>query len=121
MDAAPFQVYKYERRGRSPAWVVLGQKQAGGLRYVAYWYVGVLVVPTKPRKMPLSMEPPAVRGAVKIPLPFVGLTLEATVREPAPVAPGAPTAGNCRRIVAGTVKVPRPAVVVQMKVVESEV
>src|SRR5207253_7018498 len=63
-------------------------------------------------KNPASIDPPAVKGAVNVPLPAVGFMVEKTLRKP-PVVPLAftATAGNWLRIEAGTVKVPGPAVV----------
>src|SRR5207237_10070842 len=68
-------------------------------------------------KNPASIDPPAVKGAVNVPLPAVGFMVEKTLRKP-PVVPLAftATAGNWLRIEAGTVKVPGPAVVKHEKV-----
>ena len=51
----------------------------------AYWYAGVPAVPVKLKNKPASIDPPAIKGAEKRPLPVVGFTEEATSRKAAPV------------------------------------
>src|SRR5437762_2114008 len=72
--------------------------------------------PSRLRNVPLSIEPPAVRGAVNV----AGATAEANSRKPPAVVDDADTAGSCVRIEDGIVNVPAPALVVQMNVHVSE-
>src|SRR5215831_2550319 len=64
------------------------------------------------------MELPLANWAVNFPFPSVGLGVDWTRRKPPPVELAA-TGGSCCSTEAGTVKVPRPAVVVQRKEVVS--
>src|SRR5271165_7059059 len=64
------------------------------------------------------MVPPAVSGAVNVPWPLLGSGTAITDRVPKELLVASPeTAGNCSRMLDGTVKLPAEAAAMQVKTV----